>query len=170
MSDKQKIRKVKVEGDTLRFNSAHFVTYSGQCESLHGHNYRVQIELQGILDQDSLVFNFTRLKQVAGEVCNQLHHRFLLAMHNPHLELRPSSESWEIRFQARRYVIPRSDVVELPIDNATAERLSEYICNELCNRLALSDFPHLSSITVGVEEGPTQVAYYSQSLRIGVEV
>ncbi len=81
-------------------------------------------------------------------------------MHNSHLKLSVSPDAWEVRFQEKRYVFPRPDVVELPIDNSTAERLAEYICGELCQGLAAYEIAHLHTIMVGVEEAPTQMAYY----------
>jgi 6-pyruvoyl tetrahydropterin synthase/QueD family protein len=157
-------RKVKVEGGYLRFSAAHFITYGGKCERLHGHNYNVLVELEGTLGEDKLVFDFTVLKQLTREICRSLNHRFLLPMHNPHLEVHEQSGSWEICFGGKRYVFPREDVKELPIDNSTAERLAEYICSELQSGLAAYETAHLSTIMVGVEEAPTQMAYYRVAL------
>ena len=141
------IRKVKVEGGYLRFSSAHFITFSGKCERLHGHNYGVLVEVEGELGDDKLVFDFTILKRLTREICRRLNHRFLLPLQNPHLDLIPSPEAWEIRFQEKRYVFPRADVIELPIDNSTAERLAEYICDELRKMLTAAG---LRDVKVGV--------------------
>ncbi len=166
MASEQIIRKVKVEGGYLKFSSAHFITFGGRCERLHGHNYRVLVEVEGELGDDKLVFDFTILKRLTKEICRRLNHRFLLPLHNAHLELISSPDAWEIRFQNKRYVFPRTDVVELPIDNSTAERLAEYICDELCKLLAEYDIAHLHSMMVGVEEAPMQMAYYQKSLHV----
>lgn len=154
------LRKVKVEGGYLRFSSAHFITFGGKCERLHGHNYGVLVELEGSLGEDRLVFDFTILKKITREICRRLNHRFLLPMYNPHLELHEQAESWEIRFGKKRYIFPSEDVIALPIDNSTAERLAEYICNELRKELAAYPTTNLHTIMVGVEEAPTQMAYY----------
>ena len=164
MTSTQIMRKVKVEGGNLKFSSAHFITFGGKCERLHGHNYGVLVELVGELGEDRVVFDFTILKRLTREICQRLNHRFLLPLHNPHLELKPSADEWEIRFQQRRYIFPRTDVIELPIDNSTAERLAEYICGELRAMLGEYDLSRLHSIMVGVEEAPTQMAYYQTSL------
>ncbi|HLI08001.1 MAG TPA: 6-pyruvoyl tetrahydropterin synthase family protein [Ktedonobacteraceae bacterium] len=164
MAGEQYLRKVRVEGGNLKFSAAHFITFGGKCERLHGHNYGVMVEIEGTLNSDKLVFDFTIIKRLAREVCQQLNHRFLLPMRNPHLELTESLEEWEIRFGSKRYVFPRSDVVELPIDNSTAERLAEYICDELSRLLGEYDISNLRTITVGVAEAPTQMAYYARSL------
>ncbi|HLZ81503.1 MAG TPA: 6-pyruvoyl tetrahydropterin synthase family protein [Ktedonobacteraceae bacterium] len=164
MTDEQNLRKVKIEGGYLRFSAAHFITYGGKCERLHGHNYGVLVEIEGALNEDHLVFDFTVLKRLTREICQKLNHRFLLPLYNPHLQLIAAPDSWEIRFQDRRYVFPRSDVVELSIDNSTAERLAEYICTELCAMLGQYDISHLHTIIVGVEEAETQMAYYRRSV------
>ena len=165
MADEQILRKVKIEGGYLRFSSAHFITYGGKCERLHGHNYGVLVEVEGSLNEDHLVFDFTVLKRLTREICKKLNHRFLLPLHNPHMQLAATPYSWEIEFQDKRYVFPRSDVVELPIDNSTAECLAEYICAELCVMLGEYDISNLHTIMVGVEEAATQMAYYRRSLR-----
>jgi 6-pyruvoyl tetrahydropterin synthase/QueD family protein len=164
MTEEAMLRKVKVAGDHLKFCSAHFVTYSGKCERLHGHNYGVHVEVEGTLNEDRMVFDFIILKRLAQDICQRLDHRFLLPLHNPHLELVASTDSWHIRYQRRSYVFPRSDVIELPIENSTAELLAEYICHELCQ--ALREYPtsNLTSILVGIEEAPTQMAYYQRAL------
>src|SRR6201987_5230856 len=98
------LRRVKVEGGYLRFSSAHFITFGGKCERLHGHNYGVLIEIEGELGDDKLVFDFTILKRLTREICQRLNHRFLLPLHNPHLELIQLPESWDMRFQENLYI------------------------------------------------------------------
>lgn len=166
MAGTQVMRKVKVEGGYLNFSSAHFITYSGQCERLHGHNYSVLVEVEGELGSDGLIFDFTILKKRTKEICRQLDHRFLLPLRNPHLELTRSSDSWEVQFREKRYVFPLSDVVELPIENSTAELLAQYICEKLCQVLEEYPAAGLRSIMVGVEEAPTQMGFYRQELHL----
>jgi 6-pyruvoyltetrahydropterin/6-carboxytetrahydropterin synthase len=167
MGNEQILRKVKVEGGNLKFSAAHFITYGGKCERLHGHNYGVLVEIEGTLNEDKLVLDFTILKHLVREICQKLNHRFLLPMDNPHLELGELADAWEVRFGEKHYVFPRSDVAELPIDNSTSERLAEYICGELRRELAAYNTSNLYTIMVGIEEAPTQMAYYRESLREG---
>jgi 6-pyruvoyltetrahydropterin/6-carboxytetrahydropterin synthase len=54
-------------------------------------------------------------------------------------------------------------VIVLPLDNITAERLAEYICKGIIERLQ-PKAANLADITVGVEEAPGQTAYYRQAL------
>src|SRR5215510_6075186 len=108
------LRKVKVEGGYLRFSSAHFITFGGKCERLHGHNYGVLVEVEGELGEDKLVFDFTVLKRLTREICQRLDHRFLLPLHNSHLQIEEQGDVWEIRYGSKRYLFPREDTIPLP--------------------------------------------------------
>ncbi|HMH56438.1 MAG TPA: 6-carboxytetrahydropterin synthase, partial [Gemmatimonadales bacterium] len=56
--------RVQVSKDYLVFASAHFITFKGhQCETLHGHNYRVGVAVEGAVDAETLfVLDFSVLK------------------------------------------------------------------------------------------------------------
>ena len=58
--------RVSVAKDYLSFSSAHFITFRGhKCESLHGHNYRLAVVVEGDVDAECLfVLDFAVLKQL----------------------------------------------------------------------------------------------------------
>lgn len=85
-------------------------------------------------------------------------------MENEYLEVQKSEREWEVRFGERRCVFPAQDVLPLPVDNITAERLAEYVCDQVVERLSQQGVANLNSITVGIEEAPGQTAYYTRSL------
>ena len=156
--------KIVVEKGNLRFSATHFITFMGKCERLHGHNYALSVELAGELTEDGYVFDFVELKSILRGVCDSLDHRFLIPLGNEHLRVKESEKEWEVRFGDRRYVFPAQDVLPLPVDNITAERLAEYVCDRVLERLGEQEVTNLSSITVGIEEAPGQTAYYTSSL------
>lgn len=148
----------------MRFAAAHFVTFSGTCESLHGHNYDVQVQIDGALSEDSWVADFGEVKRIIRELCQPLDHKFLLATANPHLVISRVNDAYDVRFGDRRYVMPASDVAELDIDNTTAERLAEWLASRLASRLADSGADNVMSISVGVEEMPGQAGWFTLRL------
>lgn len=154
--------KVIVEGGNLRFGAAHFITMSGKCERLHGHNYGVSAIVEGPLSADSYVIDFGILKHALRDICEVLDHRFLLPLKNELFTIRESDNHWEIRYGDRRYLFPSCDVLTLPLDNVTAERLAEYICSLLVERLKPLLQGKAVRLSVGVEEAPGQTAWYSQ--------
>ena len=156
--------KVVVQRNTLRFAAAHFATFGGDAEPLHGHNYDVIVEVEGQLAADSWVLDFGELKALAAALCRELDHRFLLPRDNPALSIADLGDALEIVFGDRRYVMPKSDVCELPIDNSTAERLAEWFCQRLAAALSSRSRSNLTSISVGVEEMPGQAGWCTLAL------
>ena len=64
---------VKVE---TRFSSSHHLTgYEGNCSRLHGHNWRVVVEVSGTkLNETGMLVDFTQLKGKLDEIARELDH------------------------------------------------------------------------------------------------
>jgi 6-pyruvoyltetrahydropterin/6-carboxytetrahydropterin synthase len=170
--------KILIERGNLEFSAAHFITFEGECEPLHGHNYGVRVEATGPLTADSYVFDFVTLKDIVRTLCKQWDHHFLLPLDNPYLRITEQDDAWELEFVGPkaadflavsgriRYVLPKWSVVPLPIDNATAERLAEQLAHRIFEQLRARDIgQHLERLTVGVEETAMQTAFYTLDLR-----
>jgi 6-pyruvoyltetrahydropterin/6-carboxytetrahydropterin synthase len=163
--------KILIEHGNLGFSSAHFITFEGACEPLHGHNYGVRVEAEGDLSADSYVLNFVTLKDIVRALCKEWDHRFLMPLRSPHLRISESpGEEWEIRVDDRtRFVLPRSSVVPLPVDNATAERLAEQLARRIVGALDQRGLGgQLKRLTVGIEETEMQIAFYTLDLPVPV--
>jgi 6-pyruvoyltetrahydropterin/6-carboxytetrahydropterin synthase len=156
--------RVTVERNTLRFAAAHFATFEGQCEALHGHNYEVTVEVEGELTEDAWVIDFSALKSMTRALCQELDHKFLLQRDSKVLQIDEGKSNWKIRFQERGWVIPKSDVLLLPIDNTTAERLAEWFAGRLREALAERGATNVTSLTVGIEEMPGQAGWWREEL------
>jgi len=159
--------KILIERGNLGFSAAHFITFDGECEPLHGHNYGVRVEAAGELTSDSYVFDFVTLKNIVRTLCKEWDHRFLLPLHNPYLRITEHNDAWEITYGAStRYLLPRSSVVPLAVDNATAERLAELLAHRIMQTLrdrGIGD--SLERLTVGIEETEMQTAFFTLDLR-----
>ena len=61
------------------FSSAHSLRgYQGDCERLHGHNYRVEVVVAAeALDQIGVVMDFRDLKQALKSVLFEMDHHYL---------------------------------------------------------------------------------------------
>jgi 6-pyruvoyltetrahydropterin/6-carboxytetrahydropterin synthase len=144
--------KIVVEKDYLVFACGHFITYSGTCETLHGHNYRARVELEGALDENYYVWDFVSVKRTMRRLVDEMDHRMLLPLHNPALSLREDEGHVHVAYKDRQYVFPKQDVVFLPIPNTTAEMLARYLLGRLRDELRKLGGGKLSTIAVEVEE------------------
>ena len=158
--------KVLIERGNLSFSAAHFITFDDHtAEPLHGHNYGVRVEVAGDLNAHSYVLDFVALKTITRDICKELDHQFLLPRQSKHLKIAERDGEWEIRFGEQRYLLPQTSVVVLPVDNATAERLAEYLAGRMSARLRALGATNLTTMTVGVEETEMQTAFYTLDLR-----
>ena len=61
------------------FAAAHQLrNYKGKCENLHGHNYRVEVTVEGEeLNMTGLVADFVDIKRLMRDVVDKLDHTYL---------------------------------------------------------------------------------------------
>jgi 6-pyruvoyltetrahydropterin/6-carboxytetrahydropterin synthase len=152
--------KIHVAKDYLIFCAAHFITYDGECEPLHGHNYQASVTVEGSLQDDQFVFNFVTLKRLMRDLVNQLDHRTLLPDSNPYFKIIVDSGSVTMESGDRRYVLPESDVRILPMPNTTAEMLAKYLADQL--KQHIGQIVNLTACEVEVEEVIGQSAIYRE--------
>jgi 6-pyruvoyltetrahydropterin/6-carboxytetrahydropterin synthase len=155
--------KIHVSKDYLIFCAAHFITYDGECEPLHGHNYRASVTVEGSTQEDQFVFNFVTLKRLMRDLVNQLDHRTLLPDSNPHFKIAVDSGTVTLDSGDRHYVLPESDVRILPLSNTTAEMLAKYFADQL--KRQLGNTVNLTACEVEVEEVIGQSATYREEWR-----
>ncbi len=76
------------------FAAAHnLINYQGDCENLHGHNWRVEVTVCAReLDTAGLGIDFKILKKQTNQLLDQLDHKYLNKL-EPFLEISPSSEN-----------------------------------------------------------------------------
>lgn len=89
------------------FASAHSLrNYDGECESLHGHNWKIEVVVRADrLDSVGLAIDFKELKKKTDEVLKALDHTYL------------------------------NDLPQFKIENPSSEIISKYIFEELVKRV-----------------------------------
>jgi 6-pyruvoyltetrahydropterin/6-carboxytetrahydropterin synthase len=86
--------------------------YKGKCENVHGHNFRVQVTIEGErLDNTGLLVDFIDVKDKMREVIAKLDHQFL------------------------------NEVPPFDAKNPSAENLAIYFCEELTEGLRDTPVP-----------------------------
>ncbi|MFT7487253.1 MAG: 6-pyruvoyltetrahydropterin/6-carboxytetrahydropterin synthase [Candidatus Paceibacteria bacterium] len=154
---------IELSKEDFKFSAAHFLIFpDGSAERLHGHNYRVFLEVAGELSEFGLVIDFQKIKPVVRELLATLNERFLVP--GEHRELRVKEvepESVEITYRERRYVIPSLDVRVLPVNNTSTENLAAFLGREMLRILPI-EFPdvRVRQLRLAVEETLGQRGVY----------
>ena len=75
------------------FAAAHNLrNFRGKCESLHGHNWKVEVVVSGSgLDDSGVVLDFAEIKAATREIMSEIDHKYLndlpfFTEHNPSSE------------------------------------------------------------------------------------
>jgi 6-pyruvoyltetrahydropterin/6-carboxytetrahydropterin synthase len=149
--------RIRLTKDYLVFSAAHFITYAGHiCERLHGHNYRVEAEIQGPLDENQYVVDFIAVRDALHARVADWDHHVLLPTRHPQIKV-----SWDDRevtalFEDRRWVFPRGDCVLLPVANTTTELLARCLGQFLLSDLERLRCPVPTRLQIGVDENQGQ--------------
>jgi 6-pyruvoyltetrahydropterin/6-carboxytetrahydropterin synthase len=86
--------------------------YKGKCENVHGHNFKVQVRIEGQrLDDTGMLVDFIDVKSVMRKVIERLDHQFL------------------------------NEVPPFDVKNPSAENIAEYFHIEMTGALAATPVP-----------------------------
>jgi len=120
---------IDVKDSRNKFSAAHFLLLdkTHKCSRLHGHNYTVNVSIQGPLDKDYFVVDFVRVKQKLQDIMENLDHRILIPTKSEVLKYKIKDEEVTIDAAGKRYVIPKEDICFLPLPATTSENLAKYI-------------------------------------------
>jgi 6-pyruvoyl tetrahydropterin synthase/QueD family protein len=118
----------------VTISAAHFVqTTKSQCQNLHGHNWRIEIEMSGPIQPDGMVKDFIEIKKII----NRLDHKFLIPSQTYEI-VASQYKSSMVQVMYRNNpeimpvcIIPFSWVCLVDVPIITAEYLAVYLQNEL---------------------------------------
>jgi 6-pyruvoyltetrahydropterin/6-carboxytetrahydropterin synthase len=86
--------------------------YKGRCENVHGHNFRVQVVIEGDrLDDSGLLVDFLDVKSAMRSIIDRLDHVFL------------------------------NDIEPFDVKNPSAENIAEYFHQEMIRGLSATPVP-----------------------------
>lgn len=158
--------RIRLAKEDFKFSAAHFTLFlDGSAELLHGHNYRVSVEIAGDqLDRAGLLVDFGGVKRAIRAACASLDERTLVPEQAPGLVISASedgSDAIDVGFRERRYRFPRTDLVLLPLANSSIELLSRWLWREIAPALRGTA---ATELTVSVEETAGQSCAYTAEL------
>jgi 6-pyruvoyltetrahydropterin/6-carboxytetrahydropterin synthase len=162
----------------LRFASAHIIPGHDSCGFIHGHSYFVDVEIQGKPSgKFDFVVDFKDVKKSVRKICNKLDHRILIPIFNKNIEFKgldskydlninffKDKQNIEFNIQNKEYKIPKVDSVLLPLKHSSAEELSKYFVENLAKDLIELKYD-ISSVSVGVNEGIGQGAFFKRNIK-----
>ena len=150
--------------DRQKFSAAHFTLFpDGTAERLHGHNYAVEVSLEGERLAGGLLVPFHDVKEIVTALAAEWDERVLLPAAAPDVSIEVGEEQVEVRLVTPRcrkfYSFPREDVVLLECDNVSSENLARLFLDRLAERLA-DTTAGLTGLEVSISETAGQKVTY----------
>ena len=120
--------------DRFKFSATHFTVFSEhRVETLHGHNYQVTltIDFENVHPNTGLVAEFSKLKDILKNLCDDLDEKVLLPTLSPFIEINQNRDNIEVRFKNRFHSFPKEDCKLLDIVNTSSECLAWWLHKNL---------------------------------------
>ena len=136
---------------SFRWEAAHRLPFhTGGCQNLHGHSYRMKVELEGAPGENGMVMDFQDLKRALRPLIDSWDHATLVAEHDS--ALRQAIDS----LGSKVFVLP---------NDTTSENMctfvAEYLVREAAETLTAH---HITRVRVRIHE--TETCYAEQELHV----
>lgn len=156
----QRLTTLHLVKQNFKFSSGHFLIFDKtSAEKLHGHNYRVQVEIAVPKDLDifstGYFVDFTVFKKYIKARLDLWDEHVLLPSSHPDMKIEKRDRNYDIKFRDRFYSLPQNEVVLLPVNNTSVEQLSRILAEDFYEEFQKFQ---VDKVTVKVEETPGQSA------------
>ncbi len=121
--------------------------HEGGCRNLHGHSYRMQVVIEGVLDSHGMVLDYFDLKEIVQPLVDRLDHAFLCDAGDA--EMLAFFQAHPLKHEVVPFL-------------TTAENLTGWFAAGIAE--LLRPYPNLRSLTVRVHETERTYAERSRSL------
>jgi len=150
---------IRVYKQYFNFASSHFLIFAdGSREPLHGHNYQVQVKVEGDVVEGDLVIDFIPFKPMVKQLCDDLDHCMLLPRHNPYLEVMELDDRVEVKHtDGSFFSFPKKDTLILDLPNTSTEMLARHLARAMARDIPVKiPEARVHAIEVEVEESGGQ--------------
>jgi 6-pyruvoyltetrahydropterin/6-carboxytetrahydropterin synthase len=123
---------IEISKDELCFSAGHLMTYpaSGR-ESLHGHDYRLQVTFNTTIIENGMAFDCREFKSVLKTICDRLDYHIILPGLSDKVTLREDDTHLHVLLEDETFSLLKRDTVVLPICNVTLEEMSYWFLQQI---------------------------------------
>lgn len=93
----------------ITFDSAHMLSnYNGKCNNLHGHTYKLQIEVEGNINPETcMLIDFNELKEIINSnIMRMFDHALIFSAVGYREEAEAALYEWAKKYNKKYFVMP----------------------------------------------------------------
>ncbi len=149
--------KLRIDGSLghMDFSAAHFIPTIEKCAHLHGHNYHVNVEVEGD-PVDGVLMDYGILKSIVRKSIEPLDHRILVPKHSRFSTCTIDGDVCLVTYGSKKFQFPLSDVHLIDVEMSSSELLSKSILEKTENEIFRTG--NITKISICVYESPGQGA------------
>lgn len=152
------VTTIEIHKEYLHFSCAHFTLFSAtERENLHGHNFQVGCEVEALVDETGLCFDYNIIKDALKALCADIDEQMLLPENSPWLKIEQTDDMIFALFNGERIPFLPRDVTLLPLRNITVEELAGWVLQQILGSPTVKDLP-IRKMLVRVASGNDQWA------------
>lgn len=146
---------LKIEGaqNRINFSAAHFIPTIEKCSRLHGHDYSVDLELEGE-PKEGILIDYGIVKKALRKIADSLDHKVLLPESSSLTRVTCNHRECIVQYSTKEFRFPVSDVYMLERNMTSSEMIADFIATKMVQEL--KPYRNLNRIRVCVYEGPGQ--------------
>ncbi len=131
---------------SFHWEAAHRIPWhEGKCKNIHGHSYKMIVELEGAINERGIVMDFKDLKEIVQPYIQLIDHTTIISVWDKELREVFDSKQW-------KYYL-------LPFDS-TAENLCKYFAELIIkDNGSLLSANNITTVSVKISETETAYAY-----------
>lgn len=151
------LSSIEIEKSYLHFSAAHFTIFSAtNRERLHGHNWRIAVEIECEMADDGLCFDYAIYKKILKDLCAQYDEYTLIAQNSPHLNITEDENYFFIEHNHITQPLLKTDTILMPVSNITIESLAHYFLEVMTDDKQQLDDLKIHAFEMRVSSGPNQ--------------
>lgn len=157
MSDSPRLTTLELAKEDMKFSAGHFTIFSAsERERLHGHNFRVQVSIEAEVLANGMCFDYGIYKKRIRALCQAWDEYMILPTRSPYLRVEEAGEHIYAHFNGEKIPFLRTDVLLLPIANATVEEFARLLLAKLLGDADEIAAFGIHAVTLKVYSGPGQ--------------
>jgi 6-pyruvoyltetrahydropterin/6-carboxytetrahydropterin synthase len=162
LKQKEISSSVAIDKGSAHFSASHVIISDQFEEGLHGHNYLVEIEIEGNVDPDDLLIDFIFLEKLLSQALLNWDHFVLLPSNNKKMKICENEDNIEIKYGNRFYSLPKAEIKFLSCTNVTTEVLARLLGEKLRALLHQEEFwKRIQAIKITIWETSVYRASYT---------
>ncbi len=123
--------------------------HTGLCRNIHGHSYKLIVELEGELNENGMIIDFYDLGLIVKPIIDRLDHSFLCQTNDTIV----------------REFLEKNNMKIFLVDYlSTVENISKNLLDEIITEIKQRDLKNIQRVTLKINETPNSYAECSKEI------